>query len=53
MMGEQRSGYQEFMRNKKVLSRFDPSRKEITVKKQLSSNLENQRDYTRLNMATA
>ena len=52
MMQETKKNYQEFMKNRKLISRFDPRRKEFLVKKQLQ-NLENHKDYTRINIIKA
>ena len=49
LMDEAQLNYQEFMKNRKLISRFDPRRKEQLVKKTLSSS-EYHKDYTRLNI---
>lgn len=38
------------MRDRKLISRFDPNRKENLIKKQLSNKGGGYKDYTRLNI---
>lgn len=49
LMEETKENYQEFIINKQLISRFDPRRKDLIVKKQLASQ-QNHRDYTKFNI---
>jgi len=49
LMDETKQNYQEFIRNRRLISRFDPHCKEKVVKKQLGDS-HNHKDYTRINI---
>ena len=51
LMDESKQNYQEFIKNRQLISRFDPNRKDNVVKKQLlGNNSHSYKDFPKLNI---